>query len=223
MLGDPRSVVDGLPSATNHNGGRIAIGPDGMLYASVGDALDRSSAQDLGALSGKILRMTPDGDVPADNPFPGSLVYSYGHRNVQGLGWAQDGTMFAAEFGQDTWDELNVIVPGGNYGWPQAEGSDGAGGFVDPVQQWSPSEASPSGLAVVAGTVFIANLRGQVLRAVPVATPGESVEYFSGELGRLRAVALAPDGHLWLLTGSTDGRGSPGPDDDRILSVSLSA
>lgn len=221
-LGAPHTVVAGLPSARNHNGGRLAIGPDGMLYVSAGDALDRSSAQDLGALSGKILRMTPDGEVPADNPFPGSLVYSYGHRNVQGLGWAQDGTMFAAEFGQDTWDELNVIVPGGNYGWPLAEGSDGAGGFVDPVQQWPPSEASPSGLAVVGGTVFIANLRGQVLRAVPVAAPGEHVDYFAGEYGRLRAVALGPDGTLWVLTGNTDGRGSPGPDDDRILSVTLS-
>lgn len=221
-LGAPQPVLDGLPSATTHNGGRIAFGPDGMLYVSVGDARDSSSAQDLDVLAGKILRMTPDGDVPPDNPFPGSLVYSSGHRNVQGLGWAEDGTMFAAEFGQDTWDELNVIEPGGNYGWPDVEGAGGGDGFIDPVQQWPPSEASPSGLAVVGGTVFIANLRGQVLRAVPVATPDESVDYFTGEYGRLRTVTLAPDGDLWFVTGNTDGRGSPGPDDDRILSVRLS-
>ncbi|WP_448630541.1 PQQ-dependent sugar dehydrogenase [Cellulomonas soli] len=111
-LGPAETILDGLPSATVHDGGRIAFGPDGMLYAGVGDAGDQSAAQDLDRLGGKILRMTPDGQVPADNPFPGSLVYSYGHRNVQGLAWAADGTMVASEFGQDTWDELNLVVPG---------------------------------------------------------------------------------------------------------------
>jgi glucose/arabinose dehydrogenase len=132
-LGARVTLVDEIPSASYHDGGRIAFGPDGMLYATVGDAGQSSSAQDLDSPAGKILRMTPDGDVPDDNPFPDSLVYSYGHRNPQGLAWAPDGTMFATEFGQDTWDELNVIVPGGNYGWPEVEGIAGDDDFRDPV------------------------------------------------------------------------------------------
>ncbi|CAN5316295.1 PQQ-dependent sugar dehydrogenase [soil metagenome] len=221
-LGSPETILDDLPSASNHNGGRIAFGPDGMLYASVGDAGDSGSAQDLNELSGKILRMTPDGDVPADNPFAGSLVYSYGHRNVQGLAWASDGTMFATEFGQDTWDELNIIEAGANYGWPEVEGKGGGDGFTDPVQVWNPDDASPSGLAIIDDTLFIANLRGEVLRVVPAAEPSRSAEYFAQTYGRLRAVAAAPDGSLWFLTNNTDGRGSPKSGDDRILSVPLS-
>jgi glucose/arabinose dehydrogenase len=170
-LGPAETIIDGLPSASYHDGGRIAFGPDGMLYATVGDAGRRDDAQDLDSLGGKILRMTPDGDVPADNPFPGTLVYSYGHRNPQGLAWAADGTMFASEFGQNTWDELNIITPGGNYGWPYFEGIGGDDRYLDPVQQSSPAQASPSGMTIVGGTIFIANLRGQVLRAVPVADP----------------------------------------------------
>lgn len=220
-LGKAQTVLDGLPSSTNHNGGRIAFGPDGMLYAAVGDTGAPSSAQNLDALTGKILRLTPDGDVPDDNPFAGSYVYSYGHRNVQGLAWASDGTMFATEFGQDAWDELNIIQAGKNYGWPQVEGVGGGAGFVDPVQEWNPDDASPSGLAVVGDTLFIANLKGRVLRAVPVADPGAHTDYFAGEFGRLRAVALAPDGTLWMLTNNTDGRGVAQPGDDRILSVPL--
>lgn len=220
-LGPAETIVDGLPAARTHNGGRIAFGPDGMLYVAVGDASRPAEAQDLGSLAGKILRMTPDGQVPGDNPFTGSPVYSYGHRNVQGMGWAADGTMFASEFGQNTWDELNVIVPGGNYGWPDAEGAAGREGFIDPVQQWEPADASPSGLAVVAGTVFIANLRGQVLRAVPVSEPAVAEDHYAGEYGRLRDVAPAPDGSLWLLTNNTDGRGEPRDGDDRVLSVEL--
>ena len=157
-------VLDGLPAAGNHNGGRIAFGPDGMLYAGAGDAAQGDRAQDLDSLGGKILRMTPDGGIPDDNPFAGSLVYSYGHRNVQGLAWTEDGTMFATEFGQDTWDELNIIEAGGNYGWPIVEGQGGGDEFIDPVQQWRPDAASPSGMAIIGGTIFIANLRGEVLR-----------------------------------------------------------
>ena len=220
-VGDPQTILDGLPAASYHNGGRLEFGPDGMLYASVGDAGDRDSAQDLAALSGKLLRMTPDGDIPADNPFPGSLVYSYGHRNVQGLAWADDGTMFVSEFGQDTWDELNIIEAGGNYGWPVVEGVGGGDEFIDPVQQWSPDESSPSGIAVAGGTVFIAGLRGEVLTAVPVNDPSSSTDLFVGEYGRLRDVSLAPDGTLWFLTSNTDGRGNSRAGDDRVLSVEL--
>lgn len=220
-LGPPETLLDGLPSASNHNGGRIAFGPDQLLYVTAGDAGQPDRAQDLNSLGGKILRMTADGDVPADNPFPDSLVYSYGHRNPQGLAWADDGTMFASEFGQNTWDELNVITPGANYGWPTVEGIGDDPAFTNPVQQWEPSEASPSGIAQADGTIFIANLRGQVLRAVPVADPTTSTTHYRREYGRIRDVTVSPDGQLWLVTGNTDGRGTPGPDDDRILSVDL--
>lgn len=220
-LGQPDTLLERIPSASIHDGGRIAFGPDGMLYVTAGDASRRDSAQDRESLAGKILRMTPDGGVPADNPFPGSLVYSYGHRNPQGLAWADDGTMFATEFGQNTWDELNIITPGANYGWPTVEGIAGRPGFVDPVQQWQPGAASPSGMAHAGGTLFLANLRGQVLRSVPVSNPATSTEHFSREYGRIRDVALAPDGRLWILTNNTDGRGDPRPGDDRILAVDL--
>ncbi|MBK4346672.1 PQQ-dependent sugar dehydrogenase [Lacisediminihabitans changchengi] len=220
-LGRATTILDGLPAQRVHNGGRIAFGPDGMLYASVGDATNRGSAQDLDELSGKILRMTPDGDVPDDNPFDGSLVYSYGHRNVQGLGWAEDGTMFASEFGQDTWDELNIIEPGANYGWPIVEGKGGGKGLTDPVQQWPTDDASPSGLAVLGGTVFIANLQGERIRGVPVADPTTAREYFIGDYGRIRSVLEGPDGSLWFVTNNTDGRGSPREGDDRIVSAQL--
>ncbi len=216
-LGEGETILDGLPAARNHNGGRIAFGPDGMLYATVGDAGDRSSAQDRDELSGKILRMTPQGRAPDDNPFAGSLVYSYGHRNPQGIAWDQNGTMYASEFGQDTWDELNVIEAGGNYGWPEVEGIAGRSGFVDPVQQWAPADASPSGIAVRDGFLYIANLRGERLRRVPLTEIGSATELLVGEQGRLRDVTVAPDGSVWVLTNNTDGRGDPAPGDDRIL------
>lgn len=222
-LGAAETILDGLPSADTHDGGRIAFGPDGMLYAGVGDTGERGKAQDIDFLGGKILRMTPDGKVPTDNPFPDSLVYSYGHRNVQGLGWADDGTMFASEFGQDTWDELNIIEAGGNYGWPIVEGAADTDGFIDPVQQWRPAHASPSGIEVVDGTVFIANLRGQVLRAVPVDDPTSSTDYYGSAFGRLRDVTVSPDHDLWFLTGNTDGRAAERQGDDRIVSVGLAS
>jgi glucose/arabinose dehydrogenase len=142
-LGPTETVIDGLPSASYHDGGRIAFGPDGMLYATVGDAGRRDEAQDRDSLGGKILRMTPDGDAPADNPFPGSLVYSYGHRNPQGLAWAADGRLFAAEFGQNTWDELNIITPGGNYGWPVVEGI-GDDRYSSPSSNGAPTRPAPA-------------------------------------------------------------------------------
>ena len=221
-LGDPETVLDGIPAARIHNGGRLAFGPDGMLYATTGDADQRPSAQNVDSLAGKILRMTPDGAPPADNPFEGSLVYSFGHRNPQGIGWAEDGTMFASEFGQDTWDELNIIVPGGNYGWPEAEGTGGAErGFIDPVQQWNPDEASPSGLAVTGGTVFVTGLGGARLFTIDASAPETSEQLLRDEYGRIRDVTVAPDGTLWVLTNNTDGRGSPREGDDRILSLPL--
>lgn len=220
-LGSPETIIDGMPSANVHNGGRIAFGPDGMLYVSVGDAGSPGLAQDPDSLAGKILRMTPDGDVPDDNPTDGSLVYSLGHRNVQGLAWADDGTMFASEFGADTWDELNVIEAGGNYGWPEIEGIGDDDRFIDPVQQWPTGEASPSGIAIANDTILIANLRGERLRAVPVEDPTSAEELHTGEYGRLRDVVVTPDGELWILTNNTDGRGAPEDGDDRIIAVEL--
>ncbi|MFZ3415247.1 PQQ-dependent sugar dehydrogenase [Arthrobacter sp. 3Tela_A] len=219
-LGEPQPVLSGIPAGPVHNGGRLAFGPDGMLYTTAGDAGNRDSAQDTGSLAGKILRLMPDGGIPGDNPFPGSAVYSYGHRNPQGIAWDSGGTLYASEFGQDTWDELNVIEPGGNYGWPDAEGTADAAGFIDPVQQWEPAAASPSGIAVLGNSLFIANLRGERLREVPLEETGSAVEHLAGE-GRLRDAVAAPDGSLWVLTSNTDGRGSPGAEDDRILRLEL--
>ncbi|MGM1018542.1 MAG: PQQ-dependent sugar dehydrogenase [Actinomycetota bacterium] len=215
-LGAPQTVLDGLPSSSTHNGGRIAFGPDGMLYVGTGDAGQPDRAQDPDSLGGKILRMTPDGDAPDDNPTSGSLVYTLGHRNVQGLAWSPDGTLFASEFGQNTWDELNIIEPGGNYGWPAVEGQGGDAAFIDPVHQWT-----PDGIAVAGNTVIMASLRGERLTAIPATSPGSSSDYYVGEFGRLRDAVVAPDGSVWFLTNNTDGRGDARADDDRIIRVEL--
>lgn len=224
-LGAPKPILTGLAKAGNHNGGRIAIGPDGKLYATVGDAGDPQRSQDLASLNGKILRMNLDGSVPADNPFPGSLVYTLGHRNPQGLAWDSDGQLWASEFGQNTWDEFNRIEAGRNYGWPLVEGMGGKAGFVDPVLQWSTSEASPSGLSFVRGTFFMAALRGARLWAIyPGAGEGaqpDSQAWFTGEFGRLRDAVASPAGDLWVLTNNTDGRGSPREGDDKVLQIHL--
>jgi glucose/arabinose dehydrogenase len=220
----PEVVLAGIHRAPNHDGGRIKFGPDGMLYATVGDAKNRDTAQDPDTLNGKILRMTPTGDVPADNPTPGSLVYSMGHRNPQGLTWDKNGQLWAAEFGQDTWDEFNRIEPGGNYGWPIVEGKADDPRFIDPWMQWHTSKACPSGLTYVDGTFFLATLRGQRLWAIYVdeeAGTASAVDWFAGDYGRIRDVTPGPDGSLWMMTDNTDGRGDPRDGDDRILQVRL--
>ncbi|WP_369070142.1 PQQ-dependent sugar dehydrogenase [Kineococcus terrestris] len=223
-LDEPLPVVTGLPKASTHNGGRLAFGPDGMLYVGTGDAQDRPSAQDPASLGGKVLRVTPTGEVPPDNPFPGSPVFSLGHRNPQGLGFDSAGRLVAAEFGQDTWDELNVIRPGANYGWPEVEGpGDGGGRFEAPLQWWSPADASPSGLTVTPDAVYVAALRGARLWRVPLEAEGPTgapQEFLAGALGRLRTVEVGPDGSLWVLTSNTF-RGEPRAGDDRLVSVPL--
>lgn len=221
QLGASEVILSGLAKAGNHNGGRIKIGPDGALYATVGDAGQPDRAQDPNSLNGKILRMDMNGGIPNDNPTPGSYVYSMGHRNPQGLAWDDDGRLWAAEFGQNTWDELNLIEPGANYGWPIVEGIGGQAGYVDPVYQWATSEASPSGLAFVRDTLFLAALRGERLWAIYPGSPTDAVSWFAGEFGRMRDAVPGPDGSLWVLTNNTDGRGSPGADDDRLLQVRL--
>ncbi len=213
-------ILSGLARAAIHDGGRIAFGPDGMLYAGVGDAGNTSNAQNLNSRNGKILRMTPGGGVPAGNPFANSLVWSYGHRNVQGLAWDAQGRMWASEFGQNTWDELNQIVAGGNYGWPTVEGMGTNPSFRNPAVVWTTAEASPSGVAFANDTLFVAALRGQRLWTVPVnanGTVGAPLAELQNQFGRLRTVQRGPDGWLWVATSNRDGRGSPVPADDRIV------
>jgi glucose/arabinose dehydrogenase len=212
----PQVIFTGIDKAANHNGGRIAFGPDGMLYAGTGDAGTGSAAQDPNDTNGKILRLTPDGKPAPGNPFPGSPVWSLGHRNVQGLAWDGNGTMYGIEFGQNTWDEVNVIQPGKNYGWPVVEGKGGNSKYTNPIVQWHTDEASPSGAAIAGRTLYVAALKGQRLWTVPLDGGATKAE-LSGRYGRLRTVAIAPDGALWLTTSNTDGRGSPKDGDDRIL------
>jgi glucose/arabinose dehydrogenase len=220
-LGAAEVLLAGIPKARTHNGGRLAFGPDGMLYATTGDAQQTGLAQDISSLAGKIVRLTPEGLVPADNPIAGSYVYSLGHRNSQGLAFDRSGQLWATEFGQNTWDELNRIVAGGNYGWPLAEGSTERSGFIDPEQQWATSDASPSGLGIVDDTLFMTGLRGQRLWSIDVADPGQSRPHFAGELGRIRDAVAAPDGRLLVLTNNTDGRGDPRLGDDHLYAVTL--
>ena len=213
-------LLAGIPRAGIHNGGRIAFGPDGMLYAGTGDAAEGGNAQDPGSLGGKILRLRPDGSVPADNPDPSSPVWTLGHRNVQGLAWDRQGRLFATEFGQNKVDEVNRIEPGGNYGWPEVEGTGGRGRFRDPLVTWPVSQASPSGAAIVGDTLYVAALRGERLWLVPLdgaGGVGRPRAALSGAYGRLRHVAVAPDGALWVLTSNRDGRGDPASADDRVL------
>lgn len=224
-LGRPEPVVTGIPAGLRHDGGRMAFGPDGYLYVSTGEVGDDQLARDRKSLAGKILRMTTDGQPAPDNPF-GTLVWSWGHRNVQGLAFDTDGSLWASEFGDKKADELNRILPGQDYGWPVVEGFGGPKRFTAPQLTWKTSEASPSGLAYAGGYLWMAALRGERLWRIKVAggQVSDPTAYFTGGeggegYGRLRTVVAAPDGRLWLTTSNKDGRGSVGPDDDRILLI----
>lgn len=226
-IGNQQVLLDGIPRAGIHNGGRLLFGPDGLLYVGTGDAGERPNAQNLSSLGGKILRLSPDGSPAPGNPIADApYVYSYGHRNVQGLAFDDLGRLWAAEFGQNTWDELNLIRPGGNYGWPEVEGQQAGEGFIEPERVWSTDAASPSGIAYWRGSVWMAGLRGERLWQIPiadgagVAPTGEPVAHLTGSFGRLRTLSVASDGSLWVSTSNTDGRGDVRDGDDRILRLS---
>jgi glucose/arabinose dehydrogenase len=227
---EPEPVLTGIPVNSYHDGGRIKFGPDGMLYISTGDAGDTENSQDRGSLGGKILRIEPDGSIPKDNPFAGNPVYSYGHRNVEGLAWDAEGQLYASEFGQNTWDEVNRIEAGENYGWPEVEGKGGQDrGYVEPITVWPTSEASPSGAEIMIdgaipqweGDLFVAALRGESLWHLELNDKGHITDrekLLDGEVGRVRDVAQAPDGSLWVSTSNYDSYGNPvSEQDDRIL------
>ena len=202
QLGASEVIFSGIPKARTHNGGRIRFGPDGYLYVGTGDSQRRGQPQDNNALGGKILRLTPEGRPAPGNPFGDNPVYSLGHRNVQGLAWDSAGRLWASEFGPDVDDELNLIVPGGNYGWPDVTGAPHRAGFLDAKVVWpSTADSSPSGLEIVGDTAYLGALRGQRLWMVPLNSEfaGEPVGYFTRLYGRIRDVSLAPDGRLWVL------------------------
>jgi glucose/arabinose dehydrogenase len=222
QLGAPDTVFRGIPKGFVHNGGRIEFGPDKMLYVGTGESGDTGLSQDKESVGGKILRLTPEGEPAPGNLFPDSPVYSYGHRNVQGLAWDSKQRLFASEFGQDTWDELNAIKPGDNYGWPEAEGRSDDSGFHNPIDQWTTAEASPSGIAYAEGSIWMAGLRGKRLWRIPLNGTEASAEpqaFLEGKYGRLRTVVPAGGDRLWLVTSNTDGRGNPEDGDDRILEL----
>ena len=208
----PRPVMTGIPAASTHNGGRITFGPDRMLYAGTGDAQVRDASQDPRSLGGKVLRMTKEGAPAPGNPF-GTVVLSRGHRNVQGLAFAGNHLM-ATEFGQDRFDEVNHIVPGGNYGWPLVEGRSSDPRFRNPVHQWTPDQASPSGMAFHDGSLYVAALRGQRLWRLQLdgLRVTQASALYQGTYGRLRAASVNPkDRSMWLLTGNGT--------DDRVLRI----
>jgi glucose/arabinose dehydrogenase len=221
-LRQDRVLLDGIQTAERHHGGRLAIGPDGNLWIGTGDAFEPENAADDNSLNGKILRIRTDGTAPQETP-----IYSSGHRNVQGIAFGPDGTAYASELGHRTWDEVNVLRAGQDYGWPGTEGTDGSTG-TPPIWTVHPDDASPSGMAYAAGSLWIGALGGQRLWQLPIEggrAAGEAVAHYRGEYGRIRTVEVAPDGTLWLMTSNTDrstwGGVAPKPGDDRILRVEV--
>lgn len=213
-------VVDAIPGAPNHNGGRIKFGPDGFLYITAGDAQEPSLSQDVNSLAGKILRVDGNGNAANGNPF-GTRVYSYGHRNPQGIAWDDKGKLFETEHGNSATDEFNMIEPGKNYGWPTIRGDEKQDGLVSPVIHSGTNNTwAPSGLAFLDGSFYFAGLRGNALYQVKVDSGKSTLtEHFKGELGRIRDVVVGPDNNLYIITNNTDGRGRPASDDDKIIVV----
>jgi glucose/arabinose dehydrogenase len=217
---EEKIIIDNIPGAYLHNGGRIKFGPDGRLYITTGDALNPDLAQDKNSLAGKILRLNDDGTIPEDNPFPDSPVYSVGHRNPQGLTWDEQGRLWATEHGARATDEINLIEPGKNYGWPVIRGEETAAGLESPVIQSGEETWAPSGAAFFQGSLFFAGLRGQSLYQLRIEDRAVTLRrHLTETFGRLRDVSAGPDGFLYLLTSNRDGRGAPIAEDDRIIKI----
>ncbi|KKQ84509.1 MAG: Quinoprotein glucose dehydrogenase [Candidatus Daviesbacteria bacterium GW2011_GWF2_38_7] len=218
-LSDEKIIVDNISGASNHNGGRIKFGPDGFLYITTGDAQNPSQAQDKASLAGKILRVPDQGNPAPDNPF-GNLVYSYGHRNPQGITWDASGQLWETEHGPSTKDEINRIEKGKNYGWPDITGDETKQGMETPVLNSGTNTWAPSGTVFFRNSVFFAGLRGQAL--FEAKTEGGNMspeEHFKGEFGRIRDVILGPDNMFYIATSNQDGRGLPKDTDDRIIKL----
>lgn len=221
-------LIDKIPGSAIHNGGRIKIGPDQRLYITTGDARKPELAQDRTSLAGKILRIELDGTIPADNPFPASPVYSWGHRNPQGIAWnPQTGMLYSSEHGQSAHDEINRIEPGSNYGWPDIQGDQHRAEMKSPILQSGEMTWAPSGMTFIskgpwAGQLIVANLRGEQLQRITIdpTQPNKVLEataLFQQEYGRLRNVVEAADGSLYVFTNNRDGRGVPKEGDDKII------
>ncbi len=216
-LTDTRTILEGIPGAINHNGGRLRFGPDRFLYVTTGDAGEPSSAQDQSSLAGKILRLTGEGAPAPGNPF-NNEVYSLGHRNPQGLAWDSEDKLWSVEHGPTAQDELNSIRPGRNYGWPVITGEGSREGMENPVLHSGDNTWAPGGAAFLNGTLYFTGLRGNALYKVDVAaSPPAMEELFSGRFGRLREVVAGPDDMLYLTTSNRDGRGFTQSGDDKII------
>lgn len=224
-LSDRTIIIENIPGSTFHDGGRIAFGPDKLLYITTGDAGNENSAQDTNALSGKILRLKDDGSIPETNPFS-NAVYSYGHRNPQGIAWDANNNLWATEHGRSGiasgFDEVNLIEAGKNYGWPILQGDRTQAGMQAPkAHSGSSTTWAPSGATFYKDKLFFAGLRGQALYEAQVSD--QNVEkvtpLFVNEFGRLRTITLGPDGFLYILTNNTDGRGTLKPNDDKIIRI----
>jgi glucose/arabinose dehydrogenase len=221
-LGDIQPILTGIPVGGRHHGGRLLFDQDGHLFVATGEAGNPPEAQKKDSLGGKVLRIDRNGDPAAGNPF-GNRTWTYGHRNIEGLAFDADGRLWACEFGENRFDELNLIEKGENYGWPRFEGKSDEKGFVTPKVTWATPECSPSGMAITRSTAFVAALQGECIWAVPLdgTKVDEPRAFFTGRFGRIRTIVVAPDDSLWITTSNTDGRGDPRKRDDRILRVTL--
>jgi aldose sugar dehydrogenase len=216
-------LLDKIPSASIHNGGRLKFGPDGKLYITTGDANNRTSAQDINTLSGKILRMNKDGSVPADNPFK-NYVYTYGNRDPQGLAWnPSNGILYESEHGEIQNDEINILIPGGNYGWPIYQGNNNAPGYQTPLSVYTNFTLAPSGMAFYNNKLYVAGLRGTQVRQINLADNGTSItgqQAILTQFGRIRDV-VAHNGYIYICTSNRDGRGIPEIGDDKIIRIKV--